>query len=568
MPRKNRRPSQKSIASPAAKSEYSAPGWADSLVESKWKIPAALGVLHLVIAVAAFHPAPFSGGDDATYISLARSLIQRHDYRDIWDPTLPPQTLYPPIFPAIVAVGLLMGLGVTIGLKLMMVFLSSVAVAVSCLWLWRVARPGVAIGAGVLLALSPEIIGLGREVLSDTPFWLFTMLALLALRKVDPNDAPADEQQGLGGWKWELAASAAIVAAYFTRSAGLPLLLAAVIWLLVRRRLRGVAILLATSVPFIVMWYLHGRSNPGGGYLAPFLYVDPYVPSRGQVSFHDLLLRLQENGTKYRMLHLPRIVTGLGATSLAAGTVITLLALFGWGLRLRKLSVVEIWTFFYLGLVLLWPPAWAAPRFLLAIIPVLALYVAESIAFLVSFTPWPKFAGAAAVAVLVGVAAPGIKHHFTDGEVCRAQYSEGVEFPCTDPIFRDFFLTASSVKGKLPPGSVVISRKPTLFYLYSGYQSKLYPLTSVPDSLFAEAARIHANYVVIDQIMDLAPMYLHPVLLARRDDFCILPQFSHPEAPFAKIEIGGEPRPPGSAPNDFRVCKPSSVAAAPAPGPN
>jgi hypothetical protein len=57
--------------------------------------------------------------------------------------------------------------------------------------------------------------------------------------------------------------------------------------------------------------------------------------------------------------------------------------------------------------------------------------------------------------------------------------------------------------------------------------------------------------------MDLAPMYLHPVLLARRDDFCIMPEFSHPEAVFAKIEIGGPPRAPGSPPNDFRVCQSS-----------
>jgi hypothetical protein len=159
-------------------------------------------------------------------------------------------------------------------------------------------------------------------------------------------------------------------------------------------------------------------------------------------------------------------------------------------MRLRKPSVAEIWTFFYLGLVLLWPVSWAAPRFLLAIIPVLALYAAETIAFLVSFTPWPDFAGAAAIAALAGVIGPGIRHHLSDGRMCRGEYAEGVDFPCTDPIFRDFFLTASSVKGKLPAGSVVLSRKPTLFYLYSGYQSMLYPLTPVPDSLFAEAKRI------------------------------------------------------------------------------
>src|SRR6478672_3118550 len=192
MSRRRRKPPARTIPRAAASRQAEAPTWTDSLTHSKWKIPAALALLHLAVAIAAFHPTPFTGGDDATYISLARSLIQRHDYTDVWDPALPAQTLYPPIFPAIVAIGLLMGLSVTVGLKLMMVFLSSMAVFVSSVWLWRAAKPGVAIGAGVLVALSPEIIGLGRQVLSDTPFWLFTMLALLALMKVDRADGEQD----------------------------------------------------------------------------------------------------------------------------------------------------------------------------------------------------------------------------------------------------------------------------------------------------------------------------------------------------------------------------------------
>lgn len=530
------------------------------LLLSKWKVPALLAALHLLIAIGAFHPAPFTGGDDATYISLAKSLIQRHDYTDVWDPTLPAQTIYPPIFPVIVAVGLLSGLSVTVGLKLMMVLLTSAAVFVSCLWLWRVTKPGIAIGAGALVALSPEIIGLGREVLSDGPFWLFTMLALIALQKVEGPEGSSEVENAPGEWRWELAASLSIVAAYFTRSAGLPLLLAALTWLVVLKRKRAVGILLAVSLPLILLWWIRDRGLPGSGYVSPFLYVDPYVPARGTMRFHDLLVRLHENLIKYRMDHIPRIVTGFNAPSVVVGTILGFVAAFGWVMRLRRPSVVEIWTFFYLGLVLVWPVSWSAPRFLFAIVPVLALYTAETIAFVVSFTPWPRFADAAAIAVLVGVTVPGVKHLLEDGEACRGEYSDGEEFPCTDPVFRDFFLTARAVKDKLPAGSVVISRKPTLFYLYSGYQSKLYPLTSVPDSLFAEAASIHAKFIVIDHMTDLAPLYLNPVLLARRDNFCVVPEFSHPGALFARIETSSPPRAPGQAPTLFRICRWNSVA--------
>ena len=59
---------------------------------------------------------------------------------------------------------------------------------------------------------------------------------------------------------------------------------------------------------------------------------------------------------------------------------------------------------------------------------------------------------------------------------------------------------------------------------------------------------------MIDQITDLAPRYLHPVLLARRDDFCVIPELSLQNAVLVKIEIGGPPSPPNAPANVFRAC--------------
>jgi hypothetical protein len=58
---------------------------------------------------------------------------------------------------------------------------------------------------------------------------------------------------------------------------------------------------------------------------------------------------------------------------------------------------------------------------------------------------------------------------------------------------------------------------------------------------------------VFDQIRDLAPLYLHPVLLARRDDFCVINGFVLPSAALLRIEVGG-PRRTGVAENSFRGC--------------
>ncbi|HEY0241493.1 MAG TPA: hypothetical protein VGC52_02400, partial [Gemmatimonadaceae bacterium] len=203
---------------------------------NQWAGPLALGVIHLILAAMSFHQAPFTGGDDATYISLARSLIDRGDYVDIWDPALRPHTQYPPIFPVVVAGGLLAGLSIQEGLKILMIVISTAAVVVSCIWLRRETTPGIAFCAGFFIAISPEIIWLGQEVLSDPLFWLFAVLALLAWRHADKSS------KGSMPVPLVALATVATLAAYFTRSAGAPLLLAVLIWLVIRKHYRAVGV--------------------------------------------------------------------------------------------------------------------------------------------------------------------------------------------------------------------------------------------------------------------------------------------------------------------------------------
>ncbi|MEO8192790.1 MAG: hypothetical protein ABI681_02990 [Gemmatimonadales bacterium] len=531
----------------------------ESAIASPWSAPLALTLVHVILAALAFHEAPFNGGDDAAYISLARSLMERHDYTNIWDPALPPHTQYPPIFPIIVASGLLAGLSVDVGLKLMMLALSSAAVFASCVWLRRVTSPGIAFCAGFFIAISPEIITLGREVLSDAPFWLFSTLALLAWYRADRDAAEAPDRRM--PVRWVVFGTTALIAAYFTRSAGVPLLVATIVWLALRRQPRAMAVVVGCSLPLILAWWLRGHSHGADGYLAPFLSVDPYNPSRGTVEAHDLGARLWKNITRYASRQIPRLVFGGPRSDVVLGTTICVAMLFGWVRRLRRPGLAEIWLPLYLGVVVLWPVTWGGPRFLLPIVPLIALYVGDAAGEIAKRTRYP--AVVAAVLLLAGAwtVRPALTTTIALATACREQYAEGGEFPCTESIFRDFYIAAQLTRGHLPEGSVVISRKPTLFFLYSGYRSQIYPLFARPDSLFNLADRIGAKYVVVDQISDLAPRYLHPILLARRDDFCVMPEMSRPDAVLLRIEIDGPPRAPGSPPNAFRRCDAAPVSA-------
>ena len=519
------------------------------LAGNQWAGPVALALIHLILAALSFHQAPYTGGDDATYISLARSIIERGDYTDVWDPALPPHTQYPPIFPLIVAGGLLMGLEPLEGLKILMLVITTGAVLVSCVWLRRETTPGIAFCAGFFIAVSPEIIRLGQEVLSDITFWLFAILALLAWKHAEK---PSGEPMPV---RLVVLATAATLAAYFTRSAGAPLLVAVVVWLTIRKQWRAIAIVAAISAPLIFLWWLRGHAVGAGGYLAPFVAIDPYNPSLGTVTFGDLVERLAKNASSYGSRHLSRLVFGDLRSGLYFGGAFALAMLYGWSTRLRRPGLPEVWLPLYLALVLLWPDAWSGARFLYPVVPVIALYVGQTIAHLAKLASHPRLFAAALLAAGVVTVYPALQRQARIGSACRDRFALGEKFVCTEPSFAAFFEVADKSRGQLPKGSVVLSRKPTIFYAHSGYQSVLYPLFKVPDSLYALAARTGAKYLVIDQITDLAPKYLHPVLAERHSDFCVLGALFMDKAALARFDIQGPPYTPASMDKvSFRFC--------------
>jgi len=516
----------------------------------------AIGALHLMLALFAFNPAPHLGGDNAAYLSLARSLVERHDYVSLWDPALPAHTQYPPVWPAIVAVMWIAGLRGLVAMKFAVLAFSAAAVAFSYLWLRRATTAGIALGVGVLLAVSPGVLELSHWELSDVPAWAFTMLALWASTHL--AGAPERERQGdeprHGRWLAVLVAGA--VLGNFTRSAGLPLVVAAFAWLALRRRWRDLAVFAAAFLPLAFLWWLWGKENGGAGYVGYLWQVDPYQPSLGTADTLEILRRLGVNAVRYCGMHIPVLLSWNGVNRYWLSVPIVLLAIAGWTRRLRRPGLAEVWTPPFVGLLLLWPSTWSSERFILPLLPLLLCYAAEALRDAARLLRWPaapRLVPLAAGAALLLIALPGIGRVTQAGMTCRMEYSGGDPFPCMTDEFKEFFELALKSRGKLPPGSTVLSRKATIFFVYSGYRSRTYPLSANPDTLYAAAREIGAHYVVIDNIPGLSALYLQPILLARRDDFCALPDLYYPGTALLRIEPGSPVR-TGIPPSSFRLC--------------
>jgi hypothetical protein len=511
----------------------------------------ALVALHLVLAALVFEPSPHHGGDNGVYVTLARSLLEHGTYSNLHEPGSPPHTQYPPGFPLLLAGALLIGLTSWVQLKLVIITLSAVAVAASFLWIRRRGRPALAIGVALLLAISPAVLEQSHWVLSDTPFWAFTMLAIWAYERM-----PAEQRTRF------LAALALTLVAYFMRSAGLPLVLAAGIFLVRRRHWREAAALaLAIGVPAL-LWWLRARSLGGVDYVNQFWHVNPYAPELGTIGVRDFLERIASNVQRYTMRHTPMLLAGsTGPLPVVLSLGVLVFGIFGWLGNLRRARVAEWFTPLYLGLILIWPAVWSGERFLLPALPLLLFYAGDAFVRLARWIrPGTGFAAGAAVAgTIVLFAMPALARDIQHGTTCSNEYRAGHRYACMPRDWVDFYGVAEWAREHLPADAVVVSRKPSLFYLASGLPGGYYPLSDEPHELFGVARRLGARYVVLDRMDSLSPAYLAPILLRRPDAFCLIVTSGEAGTALLGIVPAAERVPdadiePGRSRRTFEVC--------------
>lgn len=474
-----------------------------------------LAAIHVLMALLTFEPQPHTGGDNAAYITLARSLLETGTYTELWDPATPPHTKYPPGFPLVLAAALALGLTPWVQLKLVVLAFSATAVAFSFLWMRGRGRPMLAVGTGLLLAIAPGVLREGRWVLSDVPFWAFTAVALWAFDRLRPGD-----------WKRFGAAAFVLLLAYFTRSAGLPLVVAALGLLALRKMwAQFAALAMIIGVP-ATAWWLRSRAYAPSGYVSEFWLVNPYQPSLGRIGVPQLVQRVSENIGNYASMHIPLLLTNnMGLLLTLVSSLILVLGVAGWARRVRRPGVAELFTPLYLGLICIWPAVWSGERFVLPALALILFYAADAITWL--FNRVHRSAGLAAAGVgglmLVLLAIPGVSLGMQVGRMCTGLYLDGQRYPCLGhPAWDEFFALAEQAPALLPDDAVVLNRKPRLFYQLSGLRGRMFPMVEDPDALFATADSIGARYVVFDQTDGISTRYLAPSIQRYPDAFCLV----------------------------------------------
>ena len=520
-----------------------------------WSILLVVAIAHLAIALPALNPAPHTGGDNAGYISLAHSLATGQGYIEAWDPAQLPHTKYPPLYPALLAVAMLLGAQAWLSFKLLSVFLITASVALSFGWVRDRHGSGLATGVAAVLALSPALLWSSNWILSDPLFLALTLGCLWAFQRANAvgtrwpgKDRPTEadpSREGARDHVWIAAGCLMAILATFTRTAGLPLVLAVGGALGLARRWKSLGgFIVAFAMPSVA-WWLRTRSSGKAQYISEFWLIDPYRPDLGTAGVGDLVRRVFDNFQGYVFSHVPGGLTPWSGVPLTVlGVVLVGTAVVGWFRRVREdVTVAELFLPLYFGLILLWPAVWSGDRFALPLYPLLLFYSGEALlagAGRVQARD-PLLTGLVAASLLVVPSVRGWNDATRRAASCREAVRAAGPFACYGEPFQEFVLAARWLRENAPEGASVFTRKPRIFYTLSGVRSRTYPLSPDPDRFFREASAAGVSYVVLDRVDRLGAAYVAPVLMARPAAFCGLVGVGRGEAPTQIFGILGEP---------------------------
>jgi hypothetical protein len=541
-------------------------------------VAGSLLLLQAVVLTAIFLPAPHTGGDNAGYLTLALALAEGAGYVELWDPDAPLHTKYPPGYPLLLAAMILAGATSWAAFKLT----SAVGMSLATLlvFAWAARRVG-AWGAGalaLLLVLAGGWQDASRWILSEPWFLVWTFLCLWAGDEAsargtwrprwigwgEGRPALEGEEPRSGTGLWVALAGAGALMAFGVRTAGLPLVLAFLGFLVLARRFRAAAVFGAMAVAVVGGWLLRASRGGEGAYQDEFWLRNPYDPELGTVGMGGLLGRVWENA----VLYVGRVLPGewwLGAPGWALavlGLLVTGLALWGWVSRLlRAPGGAELFVPLYGGMILLWPSVWSGERFLLPLLPLLLLYAGRTLAGLVTEvearirtgtdggkgrgrgfgsrgsgaqpggsagTGGPTGGGSRILLALgtLALALPAIPPTVESAGVageCRSRVElTGDAFACHGSGFSQFRDAAAWMGRNLGDDAVALSRKPRILHALGGPRGRTFPFVQDAERFLAEADRTGARYLLVDHVDGLALRYIPVVVEARPSAFCFI----------------------------------------------
>lgn len=399
--------------------------------------------------------------DDGVYLVTAKALASGQGYRIISLPTPIPQTKYPILFPAILAVVWKMFPNFPSNLFVLKLvpFLAALAwFGLVYRWYRREQLSQIqAITLTSVMAFAPWVVFVSSTLLSETLFFALTMAALLLIRRLE-------KCAGSGGYLpvW---AGALAGAATLSRMVGIALIIAGTFSLL-RKNNRGAALFLAASLAVCLPWFAwtsHNTAVKGS---------QAYYTAENYGTWNVVFNYTPEQKLNIEVTNLAAAIGSFGSlfeyrlAGVAVLIALALLAGFILDIRAGGFTSIHVYCISYFCLILLW--AWMPLRFLVVLTPLLLLFALRFIQACQNRTHW-RWLPAGAL-LLAGPMLAEDLHQLQQSLQTGAIPSPGS--PNKPPIrWREYEQIASWLRVNTPPDAVIMGTVDPVYFLYSGRAS-------------------------------------------------------------------------------------------------
>lgn len=480
--------------------------------------------LFCVVGVAAYYycfdSKIFLGGDNIYYYNLGKALAEGKGYVTLNEPGTPPATHYPPGYPAIISLAMLLVSQKIVVIKMVNgVFM--LGSAIGCFYLFdKLSSNAHLVFVSVLLmVLNAEILEGSTIMMSEIPFLFFTLLALIFFIKTKTHTS-LFKQPTFYGFVLCLAISC------YIRTIGIALAAGFIAYLFLRKEWRylfsATSGFLVLMLPWTIRNYLLGSNS----YIQAFLAANPYRPELGTIGWSDLVYRIAENFQRYLTTEIPYGLFPFLRNELSSfpimnwilGIVVILLIMYGLYHLQSHSQLIGLYLVFYFGILLLWPSVWYGSRFILPVLPLLLFLCLFGLHQLIS-------------AVAGSIKNTVIEWHPLYLLVIMIFFIPGLQGLHVEaglpylPNWREYISVAKWAQEHTPEEAVISCRKPAIFYLFSERKTVRFKESLDSAELIQDFEKNGVDYVVVEQLGFSATLrYLKPAIHKYDHRFTPLPE--------------------------------------------
>ena len=501
--------------------------------KSNWIYIAGLIIVFIVSFSYIFDSKLDLNGDNCAYYMLATSIVQGHGYADITTAAYTPSNVFPPGYPLLMTVVRLFTESFLPQKLLNGLFNLGSAILLFFLIRKNKLSDQIAFVAASAILLNYQVLHFATMMMSEMSFLFTSVLACWFIYKMDEKKA---------FWKDPFFYLAIITAAYnyHIRTQGIALIAAILGYFLFTRQWKQMLGFAGGFILCLLPWMIRNKITGLGQsrYIDMIASSNHWRPEEGTLDFLEIISRFLDTFQMLLTKALPNSIIPYRNVNYDTATTwgewgisIILLALIIVGMcRFGKYKYLFLfYTLATFGVISIFSTP-SGNRYITPLLPFLetslliGLYTIltkgiQKIKLAKTFSPW----------LLISL--------FIFFSLPKLQELRAINKMTYPPNYQNFFKIAEEIRKQVPTQTVVCSRKPELFYMYSKTAVTMYAWTENEEELITGLINSGTDYVVLEQLgYSSTGRYLYPAIQKNPELFPIVMHLKNPDTYLLKFD--------------------------------